>query len=296
MDRAAGSGAGVDIYLYQGLIGLTYSMYLWLLAAGLTIAFGVLGVLNFSHGALFMLGAYLAFTFYGMVGLNFWLSVLLSAASVAVIGAVLERFFFRHIYNLDLPFQLLLTFGFVLVIDDIVKMVWGGMFMIPPIPPFLTGAVPLFGRPFPIYNLFILVVGVLVAVGIWLLFDKTWWGRKVRAAAWNREMGATLGLNVPGLYMVVFMFAAALAAFGGALSIPMRPVTPGLGTAMIIQAFIVTVIGGLGNLRGAFVGAIVVGMLTAYSTMLFPLFELFLPYVVMAAVLLLRPQGLLGGR
>ncbi len=286
----------MDIYLYQGLVGLTYSMYLWLLAAGLTIAFGVLGILNFSHGALFMLGAYLTFTFYGTLGLNFWLAALLSAVSVAIVGAFLERVLFRRIYTLDLPFQLLLTFAVVLVIDDLVKLVWGGMFMIAPIPPFLTGAVPIFGRPFPIYNLFILLTGVVVAVGLWLLFDKTWWGRKVRAAAWNREMGAALGMNVPALYMVVFMFAAALAALGGALSIPMRPVTPGLGTAMIIQAFIVTVIGGLGNLRGAFVGALIVGMLTVYSTMLFPLFELFLPYVVMAAVLLFRPQGLLGGR
>lgn len=285
----------MDIYLYQGMVGLTYSMYLWLLAAGLTIAFGVLGILNFAHGALFMLGAYMAFTFYGTLGLNFWVAVLLSVLTVALVGAVMERFFFRHIYHLDLPFQLLLTFGFVLVIDDLVKIFWGGMFMIPPIPPFLSGSVPLFGRMFPIYNLFILAAGIVVAVGLWLLFDKTWWGRKVRAAAWNREMGATLGLNVPGLFTVVFMFAAALAALGGALSIPMRPATPGLGTAMIVQAFIVTVIGGLGNLRGAFIGAIIVGMLTTYSTMLLPLFELFLPYMVMAVVLLWRPEGLLGG-
>jgi branched-subunit amino acid ABC-type transport system permease component len=184
----------------------------------------------------------------------------------------------------------------VLVLDDIVKIIWGGAFLVPPIPPLLDGAVPLFGRPFPIYNLFILAVGALVGILLWIVFDKTWWGRMARAAAWNREMGATLGMNVPRVFTFVFMFAAALAALGGALGIPMRPVSPGLGTAMIVQAFIVTVIGGLGNLRGAFVGAIVVGMLTAYSTMLFPLFELFLPYVVMAAVLMLRPQGLLGAR
>src|SRR5690625_5095139 len=158
-------------------------MYLWLLAAGLSIAFGVLGILNFSHGALFMIGAYLAFTFYGMLGLNFWLAVLLSTLSVAVLGAVLERFFLRRIYNLDLPFQLLLTFGFVLVFDDLVKMAWGGMFMIPPMPPFLTGSVPMFGRPFPIFNLFILFVGVATAVGIWLLFDKTWRSEERRVGA-----------------------------------------------------------------------------------------------------------------
>ena len=286
----------MENYLYQGLIGLTYSMYLWLLAAGLTIAFGILNILNFSHGALFMLGAYFAFTLYGVLGINFWLAVLLSTLGVALVGAVMERFFIRRIYQLELPFQLLLTYGLVLVLDDIVKMIWGGAFLVPPIPPLLDGAVPLFGRPFPVYNLFILAVGALVGIFLWLLFDKTWWGRMARAAAWNREMGATLGMNVPRVFTLVFMFAAAIAAFGGALGIPMRPVSPGLGIAMIVQAFIVTVIGGLGNLRGAFVGAIVVGMLTAYSTMLFPLFELFLPYVVMAAVLMLRPQGLLGGR
>jgi branched-subunit amino acid ABC-type transport system permease component len=286
----------VENYLYQGLIGLTYSMYLWLLAAGLTIAFGILNILNFSHGSLFMLGAYFAFTLYGVFGINFWLAVLLSAGGVALVGAVMERFLFRRIYQLELPFQLLLTYGLVLVLDDIVKIIWGGAFLVPPIPPLLDGAVPLFGRPFPIYNLFILAVGALVGILLWIVFDKTWWGRMARAAAWNREMGATLGMNVPRVFTFVFMFAAALAALGGALGIPMRPVSPGLGIAMIVQAFIVTVIGGLGNLRGAFVGAIVVGMLTAYSTMLFPLFELFLPYVVMAAVLMLRPQGLLGGR
>jgi len=286
----------VENYLYQGLIGLTYSMYLWLLAAGLTIAFGILNILNFSHGSLFMLGAYFAFTLYGVFGINFWLAVLLSALGVALVGAVMERYLFRRIYQLELPFQLLLTYGLVLVLDDIVKIIWGGAFLVPPIPPLLDGAVPLFGRPFPVYNLFILAVGALVGILLWIVFDKTWWGRMARAAAWNREMGATLGMNVPRVFTFVFMFAAALAALGGALGIPMRPVSPGLGIAMIVQAFIVTVIGGLGNLRGAFVGAIVVGMLTAYSTILFPLFELFLPYVVMAAVLMLRPQGLLGGR
>ena len=286
----------MDIYLYQGLVGLTYSMYLWLLAAGLTIAFGVLGVLNFAHGALFMLGAYLAFTIYGVFGVNFWLAVILATIGVALVGAVIERFLLRHIYNLDLPFQLLLTFGLVLVIDDLVKMIWGGMFMIPPIPSGLEGSVRLFGRPFPIYNLFILVIGILVGLGVWVFFEKTWWGRMVRAAAWSREKGATLGKNVPRVFMLVFALAAALAALGGALSIPMRAVSPGLGVAMIIQAFIVTVIGGLGNLRGAFVGAIIVGMLITYSTLLAPQLELFLPYTVMALVLIFRPQGLLGGR
>ncbi len=286
----------MDIYLYQGLTGLTQAMYLWLLAAGLTIAFGVLKVLNFAHGALFMAGAYMAVTFYGILGWNFWLAILIACAVIAVLGAIMEVFFFRKIYHLDLPFQLLLTFGFVLILDDLAKMIWGGMFIAPPIPEIFLGFVMVFGRPFPYYNLFILFMGLLVAVLIWLLFDKTWWGKTVRAAAWNREMGRMLGLNVPRLFTGVFMIAAALAALGGALGIPVRPVDPGLGTAMIVQAFIVTVIGGLGNLKGAFVGALLVGLLTAYSTMLVPGFELFLPFVVMAVVLLFRPEGLFGER
>lgn len=286
----------MEIYAYQGMIGLTYAMYLWLLAAGLTIAFGVLKILNFAHGALFMLGAYFAVTLYGIVELNFWLAIVLAAAGVAIVGAVMERFFFRRIYHLDLPFQLLLTFGFVLIIDDLVKMAWGGMFLAPPIPDMFIGSTVLFGRPFPHYNLFILAMGVLMAVVLWLLFDKTWWGKTVRAASWSREMGSSLGLDAPRLFTIVFMVAAALAAVGGALSVPTRHVDPGIGTAMIVQAFIVTVIGGLGNLRGAFVGALIVGVLTAYSTMLVPGFELFLPYMVMALVLLLRPEGLFGGR
>lgn len=286
----------MEVYAYQGLMGLTQAMYLWLLAAGLTIAFGVLKILNFAHGALFMLGAYFAVTIYGILGWPFWTAVPIAIAGTAVVGAILERFFFRRIYHLDLPFQLLLTFGFVLVLDDLVKMVWGGMFIAPPIPDIFVGSTVIFGRPFPHYNLFILAMGVLTAVALWLLFDRTWWGKTVRAAAWSREMGGTLGLDVPRLFVIVFMIAAGLAALGGALSIPTRPVDTGMGTAMIVQAFIVTVIGGLGNLHGAFVGALIVGLLGAYSTMLFPGFELFLPYVVMALVLLFRPQGLLGGR
>ena len=134
---------------FQALIGLSFSMYLWLLAAGLTLVFGVLGVLNFAHGSLFMLGAYATFTFYGKLGLNFWLSIGLSLISVGIIGAIFERFFLRHIYDIDLPYQLILTFGFILIFDDLVKMVWGGVAMIPPMPRFFEGNFSILGRPFP---------------------------------------------------------------------------------------------------------------------------------------------------
>ncbi len=284
----------MEILAFQGLIGLSVAMYLWLLAAGLTIVFGVLGVLNFAHGSLFMLGAYFAFTFYGLWGVNFWLAIALSLLGVGIVGYLMERLFLRHIYHLDHAYQLLLTFGFILIFDDAVKMVWGGVAKIPALPSFFEGTFSVFKRPFPIYNLFIIGAGLLVAVVLWLLFEKTWWGKIVRVSASDREMASAMGVNIATVFTGVFVFGAMLAALGGALGTPVRVVAPGIGTAMIIQAFIITVIGGLGNLKGAFVGAVIVGILSAYGILLFPVFELFLIFLIMAVVLLVKPQGLFG--
>lgn len=267
-------------------------MYLWLLSAGLTIIFGVLGILNFAHGSLFMVGAYLAFTFYGMLGFPFWVAVGLSLLGVGLLGLIMERWFLSRLYGIDEAYQLLLTFGFILILDDAVKIIWGGVFKIPPIPSFLEGAWPVLGRRFPVYNSFLIAVGLAVALGLWLLFERTWWGRTVRATASDREMASAIGVNVPRLFTGVFVLGAMLAALGGALGTPVRVVVPGIGAAMIIQAFIITVIGGLGSLGGAFVGSLIVGILSAYGTLFFPVFELFFNFVIMAVVLLFRPQGL----
>jgi len=284
----------METLAFQGLVGLSVAMYLWLLAAGLTIVFGVLGVLNFAHGSLFMLGAYFTFTFYGLWEINFWLAIALSLLAVGIVGYLMERFFLRHIYHLDHAYQLLLTFGFILIFDDAVKMVWGGVAKIPAMPSFFEGTLSVFRRPFPIYNLFIIVVGLLVAVILWLLFEKTWWGKTVRASASDREMASAIGVNIPTLFTGVFVFGAMLGALGGALGTPVRVVAPGIGSAMIIQAFIITVIGGLGNLKGAFVGALIVGILSSYAILLFPFYELFLIFLIMAVVLMVKPQGLFG--
>jgi len=218
--------------------------------------------------------------------------VLLSLAVAAVLGLIMERGFLRHLYHLDHAYQLLLTFGFVLVLDDAVKIIWGGVFKIPPIPRFLDGAWPVFGRPFPVYNTFLIVVGILVGIGLWALFEKTWWGRVVRATASDREMANAIGVNVPWVFSTVFAVGAMLAALGGALGTPIRVAAPGIGAAMIIQAFIITVIGGLGSLKGAFTGSLIVGILSSYGTLFFPVFELFFSFVIMTVVLLVRPQGL----
>jgi branched-subunit amino acid ABC-type transport system permease component len=277
---------------FQGLVGLSLAMYLWLLSAGLTIIFGVLGVLNFAHGSLFMVGAYLAFTFYGTLGMSFGVAIVFSLIGVALLGLVMERFFLRYLYHLDHAYQLLLTFGFILILDDAVKIIWGPVFKIPPMPRFLDGAWPIFGRPFPVYNLFIIAAGALVAIFLWVVFEKTWWGRTVRATSSDREMASAIGVNVPALFSGVFMVGSMLAALGGALGTPVRVVAPGIGAAMIIQAFVITVIGGLGSLAGAFVSSVIVGVLSAYGTFFFPVFELFFIFVIMAVVLLLKPEGL----
>jgi branched-subunit amino acid ABC-type transport system permease component len=282
----------IDNIVFQGCVGLSLAMYLWLISAGLTIIFGVLRIVNFAHGSLFMVGTYLAYTFYGQLALPFWLAIALSVGGTGLLGFVMERGFLKRLYGVDEAYQLLLTFGFILILDDAVKAIWGGVFKIPPIPDFLDGALTVAGRPFPIYNVFVIAVGVLVAIVLWFVFEKTWWGRIVRATAADREMASAIGIRVPRVFSGVFVAGAMLAGLGGAIGSPVRVAAPGIGTAMIIQAFIITVIGGLGNLKGAFVSSLLVGILSAYGTLFFPVFELFFIFVIMAVVLLVRPQGL----
>ncbi|MFQ5895929.1 MAG: branched-chain amino acid ABC transporter permease, partial [Nitrospinota bacterium] len=198
--------------IFQGLVGLSLAMYLWLVAAGLTLIFGVLGVLNFAHGSLYMLGAYFSYTAVGILGVNFWVGLAVGPLLVALVGGAMERFFIRRVYKIDLAYQLLLTFAFILIFADGVKWYWGPIYKSASMPPALDGAVLVFGRPFPVYSLFVIALGPLVALGLWLLLDKTWWGRTVRAAASDRDMASAIGVNVPRLFTGVFMFGSWLGA------------------------------------------------------------------------------------
>jgi branched-chain amino acid transport system permease protein len=277
------------------LAGLSSGMFIWLVASGLTLIFGVLGVLNFAHGSFYMLGAYVSYTLVKALDPYFWLGVLLAPVVVAAIGYAMEHRFLRYVYHLPLPYQLLLTFAFVLIFDNLVKIVWGAGSLTPPVAAGLDGSVSIVGRKFPVYSLFIIAVGPLVAVALWAALEKTWLGRTVRAAASDREMAAALGVRVPSLFTWVFAFGAWLGALGGALAVPyVGLLTPGMGETIIIEAFIVAVIGGLGDLKGAFIGALVIGILSAFGTRFFPAFDMFLTFILMAAVLLWRPRGLFG--
>jgi branched-subunit amino acid ABC-type transport system permease component len=284
------------VLLFQGLVGLTEAMYLWLVAAGLSLIFGVLRVLNFAHGALYMIGAYLTYAVVRASGGSFWLGLLVGPVLVALVGWAMEVFFLRRVYRADVAFQLLLTFAFVLVFDDLVKLVFGPVYQSPPTPRSLSGAVSVLGSPLPTYHLFILGAGCAVALGLWLFLEKTRWGLLVRATAADREMARGLGVRSSRLFTGVFMLGAWLAGLGGALSVPVRTISPGMGELIIIEAFVVVVLGGLGSLRGAFLGALAIGLLHSYGTVYLPVFELALAYLVMAAVLVVRPWGLFGVR
>jgi branched-subunit amino acid ABC-type transport system permease component len=274
------------------LAGISAGMFIWLVASGLTLVFGVLRVLNFAHGSFYMLGAYVCYTVLKAMGGNFWLGLLLGPLIVALVGYAMERFLLRYVYHLELAYQLLLTFAMVLVFDDLVKMIWGAGSTSSPAVPGLSGSVSILDRRFPVYNLFIIAVGPLVAIGLYALLEKTWWGRIIRAASSDREMASAIGVKVPTLYTAVFMFGAWLSAVGGALAVPyVGLLTTGMGEAIIIEAFVVVVIGGLGSLKGAFLGSLVIGLLSSFGTRYIPMLDMFLTFILMAAVLLWRPQG-----
>lgn len=281
----------------QFLNGLSYGLSLFLVAAGLTIVFGVLRILNFAHGAFYMLGGYVAYQVVQQVGLGgggFWLAVAASGLVLAAAAAIIERAMLRHLYDRDPIYQLLFTFALVLLISDVVRYVWGTQVISISFPPELRGAADLGLAWYPRYRLFLCAVGIVVAVGIWFMFQRTRIGRVIRAATQDREMLSALGVNVPMVYLVVFAGGAALAGIGGALAAPALALKPGMDAEIIVECFIVVIIGGLGSLWGAFIGAILIGQLRAIGVYFVPEWEIVLIYLLMIAVLVVRPWGLFG--
>ena len=282
----------------QIITGIGIGSRLFLVAVGLSLIFGVLDVLNFAHGVLYMIGAYVAIVVVESVVGSFVLGVVAAVVAVAVVGGALESVFIRRLYGRDEEIldQLLLTFAFVLIIEAIVRFVFGsgGKSLTPP--GVLTGTVPLgAGLSVPTYRGFVIVMAVLVLAGLLAVLRYTNVGRVVRATSSDREMARLLGIDVPRLYTGVFVVGAALAGLGGALAAPAESISSDLGNSVIIDAFVVVVIGGLGSFVGAFVGAMLIGVLTALgSEVVAGAGELF-PFLAMIVVLVLRPTGLFGG-
>ena len=274
------------------LNGVTSGMTFFILASGLTLVFGVLRILNLAHGSLFMLGAYFSYQVTVWLG-NFWYAILIAPLICAATGIILERILLRSVYNIDVHFQLLLTFGLILVLEDFAKFVWGVAYKTVSEPEFLKGIVPMLGAGYPRYNLFVILVGILVGIAVWLLLAKTKVGKMVRAASSDREMASGSGINVPLLYTLVFAFGAWLAGLAGVMAAPLRSITMDLGGRTIVEAFAVVVIGGLGSIPGALLGSVILGQLNAFGILYLSRYEMAFMYILMAIVLLIRPRGLI---
>jgi len=278
----------------QASTGLIVGALLFLVAAGLTLIFGVLGVINFAHGSFYMLGAYLALSAYRLSG-SFALSVVLAGLGVGLFGLLLERLFMRRVYNADVLMQLLVCYAFILILDDVVKILWGpnfqsmGMPEAFQAPPLLIG-----GGVVPIFYIYLMAAAGLIALVLWAVLSKTRIGKIVRAAAHNPSMTSALGLNTSLIYAGVFAFGGMLAGLAGGLAAPVRSMSPGMGFSILIESFIVTVIGGMGSVSGALVGALMIGLIRSFGSIGFPLFVEGTMFFAMAVILIVKPSGLLG--
>lgn len=273
------------------IIGLSLGLLLFLLASGLTLIFGMLGVINFAHGALYMLGAYLSFDL-GQRSGSFLLGVLLATVLTAAAGLLMERFALRPIYKRPHFYQLILTFGFILVLTELVKVFWGLGYKEVAIPQALADTLQFAGSTIPVYRLFVIGVGLAVGAGLFLLLERSTFGMLVRAASSDDEMVRTLGLPATAVRSAVFALGTGLAGLAGAIAAPLFPVELGMATTVIIDCFIVVILGGLGNIRGAVAASILIGMVRALGYAVAPSWVDVLTFGLLIGTLLTRPQGL----
>jgi branched-chain amino acid transport system permease protein len=279
----------------QAAGGLKIGMLLFLVASGLTLVFGVLGVINFAHGALYMLGAYFSWQVMSITG-HFGLSVILGALGVGIFGIIFERLLISRVYNAELLVQILLCYSIVLILDDLVMIIWGDEFLSGLGVPELFQVPPLFifDAIIPPFHLAIVAMSFIVGIILWFIMTKTRFGRLVRAAAVNPKMLEALGVNINLLRAGVFMLGSFLAGLGGALAASVGSVVSGMGNSIIIESFIVTVIGGMGSISGAFLASLIIGMARSFGAVAMPLFTDGLMFMIMVLVLILRPEGLMG--
>jgi branched-chain amino acid transport system permease protein len=281
----------------QFMGGLTTAMFLFLIASGLSLVFGVMRVINFAHGSFYMIGAYLAWQMMQWLQPSaeaFWPAALFAALGVGALGAVVERLFFRTLYGREELYQLLFTYGLVLILGDAAKFIWGTGQLSVSTPPILAGSVQIFGTTQPLYTLFVVAIGPAIAFGGWLVLNRSGVGRMVRAAQMDREMLDALGANVGTIYTGMFVFSAFLAGLSGALVTPIQSIVPGMDVLIIVQAFIVVVIGGMGSFWGTFWGSVIYGEVLSFGILIFPSFSLFSVFALMAVILIVRPWGLFG--
>ena len=285
------------IFLIQCLNAIQYGLLLFLVASGLTLIFGIMGIINLAHGSFYMIGAYMAFALQPVIGQyfgeSFVVTLVACIALAAVLGYFLEWAFYSYLYHRDHLQQVLMTFGLILVFEELRSLMVGNDVHGVPVPAWLQGSISLAGvMTYPIYRLFISLVCLLVAGLLYWVLTRTRLGMMIRAGASNREMINSLGIDINRLFRIVFAMGVALAALAGAIAAPVSSVYPGMGHSVLIICFVVVVIGGIGSIRGAFLAAMLVGFVDTFGQILFPSAAGVLVYLLMAAILLFKPEGL----
>ena len=278
--------------LVTGLNGLSYAFILFLLAAGFSLTFGVMGVLNLSHGALYMFGAYIGLQVIDSLG-NFWFAIVFAAIGIGLAGLLLYFFFLRHLYN-KVPEQAVLTIGLSIVVANVALWVWGPRAQMGATPEFLTGVLKVGGLSFPIYRAFICGVGVVILSLLWWMQDRTRMGAIIRAGMDNKDMTVSLGINYGLVSTLVFLLGMALAGIAGILGSPILGAYPTMGDNLLLLTLIVVVVGGTGYIQGTMLGALVIGLMDTFGKAYIPDAALFFSYIIFMIVLLVRPSGLIG--
>lgn len=279
-------------FLVQLLNSIQYGLLLFMLAAGLTLIFGIMDVVNLAHGSFYMLGAYLAWSLTSLLG-SFAAALVLGSFLAVLFGVALERLMFRFFYDRHHLEQVLMTFGLIYVFEALRALLWGIDVHGVPVPELLSASLPLTeNQSYPVYRLFISGMCLLLAVGLYFVIGKTRLGMRIRAGAFNRDMTSALGVNINLLYSIVFALGVALAAFAGMVAAPVSSVYPNMGAEVLITCFVVVVIGGIGSIRGAMVAALLVGLVDTFGKVLFPPVAGMLVYLLMTVVLLWKPEGL----
>ncbi|MCP4936093.1 MAG: branched-chain amino acid ABC transporter permease [bacterium] len=284
----------MENFIIQLLNGLVASMLLFIMAAGLSLIFGQMNVINLAHGAFYLLGGYIGLSVVRRFD-NFWLALIIAPLIVGGLGVIIEYLFLRRLYgthrHLD---QVLFTFGLALVASDLIQWNWGAYVESVAPPTLLAGHIPVFSLTFPIYRLSLIGFGLLLALALWLFLERTRLGAIVRAGVSDAQMVSGLGINIHLVFAGIFALGTALAALAGVVGSPIRPLYPGLDFEILILTLVVVVVGGLGSLQGAFFGSLLIGMADTFGKAYLPEFSLFLIFAVMAVVLLIRPAGLFG--
>jgi branched-chain amino acid transport system permease protein len=287
-------GISVQVILGQLLLGLVNGSFYAMLSLGLAVIFGLLGVVNFAHGAFYMLGAYATWILLDVFELGYWWALVLAPLSVGVIGLVLERLFLRFLYKIDPLYGLLLTFGLSLIAEGVLREAFGASGQTYPVPELLQGAVDVGFMFLPIYRVWVIVASLLICFSTWYLIERTRLGSTLRAATENPQLVQAFGINVPMIVMLTYASGVALAALAGVLSAPVIQVSPLMGSSLVIVVFAVVVIGGMGSIMGAILSGIGLGVIEGFTKVLYPEASNIVVFLIMAIVLCWRPAGLFG--